>query len=62
MAKCCKKVVPIVVAEDFDWDDVRPDIARLNFVFFFREQVSHFSLWHGAIVGIDRVRTALGFV
>ena len=38
MMKHNKKVLPIVVAEDFDWDDVRPDIAKLNFIFFCRQQ------------------------
>ena len=29
-----KRIVPIVVKEDFSWDDVRPEIAKLNFIFF----------------------------
>lgn len=37
MAKHSKRIVPIVVADDFDWDDVRPEIAKLNFIFFCRE-------------------------
>jgi len=31
-----KKIVPCVVADDFEWDAVRPEIAKLNFIFFDR--------------------------
>ena len=34
MLASSKRIVPIVVKEDFSWDDVRPEIAKLNFIFF----------------------------
>ena len=34
MLKHHKRIVPIVVAQDFNWDDVHPEIAKLNFIFF----------------------------
>ena len=37
MIQLQKKIVPIVVADDFDWSDVRAEIAKLNFIFFSRE-------------------------
>ena len=29
-----KRIIPIVVADDFNWDDVHPELAKLNFIFF----------------------------
>jgi len=34
MIKHRKKILPIVAAGDFDWDEVRVDLARINFIFF----------------------------
>ena len=52
MMKHSKRVIPVVVADDFDWDDVRPDIARLNFTFFSRPgdvfERSFADLWEAA--------------
>ena len=36
MLKHNKKIIPVVVKDDFEWDDVHKDVAALNFVFFSR--------------------------
>lgn len=32
--RCGKRVVPIVVKDGFAWDDVQPEVAKINFIFF----------------------------
>jgi len=34
MLKHSKRIIPIVVRENFQWDEVHAEVARLNFIFF----------------------------
>jgi len=49
-----KKVLPIVITDDFVWDDVRSDIAKLNFIFFSRPEDDFDTAFNDLAEAVDK--------